>query len=132
MAVLNPIVNRRKEPRFRVGWSATLTCNLADLEESVGAKVTEVSLNGARLLLRSLKIGPHHIVADGESLRLTLKVNLTQGAFVAPVRVIWYSTSREKGSFDVGVTFMQSSKEHRAAMESLISTVALAPTQPQC
>ncbi|MGC9196629.1 MAG: PilZ domain-containing protein [Syntrophobacteraceae bacterium] len=124
---MNPIVNRRKEPRFRVGWSATLTCRLADREESVEVKVTEVSLNGARLLLKSLKIGPHHIVAEGESLRLTLKVNLTQGAFVASVRVIWYSTSREKGSFDVGVIFMQSSKEHREVLENLISTVALAP-----
>lgn len=132
MPVWKPNIDRRKEPRFRVGWSATLTCYLADHEESVEARVTEVSMNGARLQLNSLDIGPHHIVVGGESIRFTLKVSLPEAAFSAPVSIVWYSSGREKNSFDVGVMFAQSSKERRAAIEKLMADVTLESGHFQC
>lgn len=132
MAVWKSNINRRKEPRFRVGWSATLTCYSADREESVEVKVAEVSVNGARLQLRSLKIGPDHIVVGSESIRFTLKVNLPETAFSAPVSIIWYSSGREKDSFDVGVMFLQKSDERRAAIGELMSNAALESDRLQC
>ncbi|MDR3570290.1 MAG: PilZ domain-containing protein [Syntrophobacteraceae bacterium] len=128
----NPKINRRKEPRFRVVWPATLTCHAGDREQSVEAKVCEISINGARLQLRSLTIGPHHIVIESESLRLTLKVSLAAAAFCAPVEIAWYGAGREKNSFEVGVMFLQSGDESRAAIKKLLPEVALESTRPQC
>jgi hypothetical protein len=125
MSPWKPNVNRRKEPRFRVGWTATLTCHSAGHEEIVETRVTEISMNGARLQLKSLKIGPHHIVTGSESIRFTLKASLPQLTFCAPVSIVWYSSGREKDSFDVGVMFLQSSRERRAVMEQLLAEVAV-------
>ncbi|MDR3556198.1 MAG: PilZ domain-containing protein [Syntrophobacteraceae bacterium] len=125
MSAWEPNVNRRKEPRFRVAWTATLTCHSAGPEEIVETRVTEISMNGARLQLKSLKIGPHHIVVGGESIRFTLKASLPQATFCAPVSIVWYSSGREKDCFEVGVMFLQSSRERRAAIEKLLADVAL-------
>ncbi len=125
MSVWKPNINRRKEPRFRVGWTATLTCYSADTEESIEAKVTEISINGARLQLKTLKIGRHHLVVGGDAIRLTLRVTLQQIAFCAPVAVVWYSAGREKESFDLGVKFLFTADEGRAAIEKLLADVAL-------
>ena len=125
MAVRHQNVNRRKEPRFRVAWPAKLTCHLADLVESVETRVSEVSMNGARLQLKSLEVGAHHIVVESESIRFTLKVDLPTAAFCAPVNIVWYSSGREKDSFDVGVMFLQSSDSQKAAIEKLLADDAL-------
>ncbi|MDA8306820.1 MAG: PilZ domain-containing protein [Deltaproteobacteria bacterium] len=125
MATCKPHINRRKEPRFRVSWSARLTCYSADSEESVEARVSEISIHGARLQLKSLKIGTHHIAVGSESVRFTLKVSLPEAAFSAPASIVWYSSGREKDTFDVGVMFLQSSDQRKAAIEKLLSHVAL-------
>ena len=122
-----PNTNRRKEPRFRVGWTATLTCYSADHEENVEARVTEISMNGARLQLKSLQVGPHHIVIGSESIRFTLKLSRPETAFSAPVSIVWYSSGREKDSFDIGVMFLQSSDKRRAAVEKLWLVLPLNP-----
>ncbi len=121
MAARPQNVNRRKEPSFRVAWPATLTCHLADMVKSIETRVSEVSMNGARLQLKSLEVGPHHIVVESDSIRFTLKVNLPTAAFCAPVNIVWYSSGREKDSFDVGVMFLQSSDTRRAAIEKLLA-----------
>lgn len=125
MVAWTPKVNRRTEVRYKVAWPATLNGHLADQVESVEARVTEISKNGARLQLGSLSIGAHHIVVESESIRFTLRVNPPEAAFCAPVSIVWYSSSRDKNSFDVGVMFLQNSDERRAAMEKLLTEVDL-------
>ena len=125
-------VNRRKEPRFRVAWPATLTCHLAGQVASVETRVTEVSSNGARLQMESLEVGSNHIVVASESIRFTLKVNRPTAAFCAPVSIAWYSSGREKDSFDVGVMFLQNPAERTAAIEKLLADDALDPAHGKC
>lgn len=118
-------VNRRQRPRFKVGWAGTLTCLFPDHEENVEVRVTEVSTTGARLELKSLKVGPHHIVVGSESSRFTLKVGLPEAALWTPVRIVWYSTDQEKDLFNVGVMFLQTTEERRAVIEKLVADIAL-------
>ena len=126
----NPKVNRRKAVRFTVSWPAILTCHSEGPERSAEVKVSEISINGARLELQSLKIGPHHLALESESVRLTLKVGLNEVAFCAPVKVAWYSSGREKTSFDVGVMFLQSAEERRAVLEKVLPGAALESGHP--
>lgn len=134
MPVWNPNVNvnRRKAPRFKVDWTATLTCYADGHEENVEVRVSDVSISGARLQLKSLQIGPLHLVVSNESTRFTLKVSLPEGAFWSPVSIVWYSSGREKELFDVGVMFLSGSEERKAAIEELMANVALEPDQFQC
>ncbi|MGC8492887.1 MAG: PilZ domain-containing protein [Syntrophobacteraceae bacterium] len=125
-------LERRREPRYRVGWSATLTCYSSDEEESVEAKVVEVSRNGARLQVHSLQAGPHHIVVQSESIRFTLKVDLPEAAFSAPVSIVWYSSGREKDTFEVGVMFLNTSEEHREDMGKLLTDVGIESRHVRC
>ena len=125
MADLKLDRDRRQSERYRVGWSGTLTCIFPNYEEDVVVRVIEVSSIGARLELETLKVGPHNIVIGSESNRFTLKVSLPDAALWTPIRIVWYSTDQDKDSFRVGVMFLQTSEEHRAAIEKLLADVAL-------
>ena len=115
---------RRRSERFKVGWAGTLTCFFPNHEENVAVKVAEVSATGARLELETLKVGPYHIIIGSESSRFTLKVSLPDVALSAPVKIIWYSTTQEGGTFNLGVFFLQTSEERRTAIERLLADVA--------
>ena len=117
--------DRRQADRFKVGWSGTLTCLFPNHEENVDVRVIEVSSIGARLELETLKAGPYNIVIGSEMSRFTLKVGLPEAALLTPVRILWYSTDRDKDAFKVGVMFLQTSDEHRAAINKLLDDVAL-------
>jgi hypothetical protein len=125
MADWNPGTDKRRAERFKVAWAGTLTCLFLNHEENVEVRVTEVSTTGARLELKTLKIGPYHIVIGSEASRFTLKVSLPEAALWAPVRIVWYSTDREKDLFNVGVMFLHASEEHRAAIDRLLADVRL-------
>ncbi|MGA3116981.1 MAG: PilZ domain-containing protein [Syntrophobacteraceae bacterium] len=116
--------DKRKAQRFRVAWTGTLTCLFPNLEEDVEVRVTEVSIAGARLELKTLKVGPHHIVIGSESSRFTLKVSLPEGAIWTPVRIVWYSTDQEKDSFNLGVMFLHASEELLTTIKRLLADVA--------
>ena len=118
-------MDRRQVGRYKVWWAGTLTCIFPNHEEDVDLRVIEVSPIGARLELKTLKIGPYHIVIGSESSRFTLKVSLPEAALWAPVRIVWYSTDREKDLFNVGVMFLHASEEHRAAIDRLLADVRL-------
>ncbi len=115
---------RRRAERFKVEWAGTLTCLFPNYEEDVEVMVREVSTTGAGLELKSLKVGPHHLVTGSESSRFTLKVALPAGALWTPVRIVWYSTEQERATFKVGVMFLKTSEEHRSAIEKLLADVA--------
>ena len=86
--------------------------------------MTEASTIGARLELKTLTFGYYHIVSGSESSRFTLKVSLPEAAIWTPVRIVWYSTDRERDSFNLGVMFLHASEEHRAAIKRLLADVA--------
>ncbi|MGA2937242.1 MAG: PilZ domain-containing protein [Syntrophobacteraceae bacterium] len=117
--------DRRQAERFKVAWAGTLTCLFLNHEENVEVRVTEVSATGARLELKTLNVGPYHIVIGSESSRFTLKVSLPEAALWTPVRIVWYSTDQEKDSFNLGVMFLHASDEHRAAIKRLLADVRL-------
>jgi hypothetical protein len=119
--------DKRQAERFKVAWAGTLTCMFPNHEENVEVNVTEVSTTGARLELKTLKFGPHHIVIGSESSRFTLKVSLPEAALLTPVRIVWYTTDQEKVSFNLGVMFLHASEEHRAAIKRLLADVAPGP-----
>ncbi len=119
MAGPKPSRERRHSERFKVGWAGTLTCLFQNYEENVDVLVTEVSAHGARLELKTLKVGPYHIVIGSESSRFTLKVSLPDAALWTPVRIVWYSTDQERDLYNVGVMFLQTSEELRAIIERL-------------
>ena len=125
MAAWKQGTDRRQTERFKVAWPGTLTCLCLNHEENVEVTVTEVSTRGARLELKTLKVGPYHIVIGSESSRFTLKVSLPEAALWAPVRIVWYSTDQEKDSFNLGVMFLNTSEEHRAAIQRLLTDVRL-------
>ena len=125
MADLKLSKDRRRSERFKVGWSGTLTCLFPNHEEDLDVRVLEVSAVGARLELETLTAGPYNIVIGSESSRFTLKVSLPDAALWTPVRIVWYSTDRDKDLFRVGVMFLQTSEEHRAAIEKLVADVAI-------
>ncbi len=125
MADLKLGKDRRLAARFRVGWFGTLTCLFPNHEENIEVRVTEVSAIGARLELKTLKVGPYNIVIGSESSRFTLKVSLPEAALWTPVRIVWYSTDQDKDSFKLGVMFLQTSQEHQATIERLLADVAL-------
>ncbi len=124
MADWKPGTDKRQAERFKVGWAGTLTCLFPNHEENVDIRVTEVSTTGARLELKTLKIGSYHIVIGSESSRFTLKVSLPEAALWAPVRIVWYSTDQEKDSFNLGVMFLHASEELRATLKRLLADVA--------
>jgi hypothetical protein len=124
MAGSKPATERRRAERFKVAWTGTLTCLFPHHEEDVDVTVTEVSIGGARLELKTLKIGPHHIVIGSESSRFTLKVSLPEAALWTPVRIVWYSTDQEKGSFNLGVMFLHASEEIQTIINRLTQDVA--------
>jgi len=123
-------LNRRQAERFKVGWVGTLTCLFPSHEEDVEVWVTEVSATGARLELKTLKVGPYHIVIGSESSRFTLKVSLPDAALWTPVRIVWYSTDQDKDLFNVGVMFLQISEERRMTIERLLADIALETAFP--
>ena len=116
--------DKRQAQRFKVRWAGTLTCLFPDHEQDVEAGVTEVSAGGARLELKSLEVGPYHIVIGSESSRFTLKVSLPEAAISVPVRVVWYSTDQERDLFNLGVMFLQS-EERIVEIEKLAANFAL-------
>jgi len=117
--------DRRRSERFKVGWAGTLTCLFPNHEENVEVRVREVSATGARLELKTLKVGPYHIVIGSEASRFTLKVSLPDAALWAPVRIVWYSTDQDKDLFNVGVMFVQISEERRMTIEKILADIAL-------
>ncbi|MGO9019046.1 MAG: PilZ domain-containing protein [Syntrophobacteraceae bacterium] len=124
MAGSKLVTDKRKAERFKVAWNGTLTCLFPNHEEDVEVRVTEVSTAGARLELKTLKVGPHHIVIGSESSRFTLKVSLPEGAIWTPVRIVWYSTDQEKDSFNLGVMFLHASEELLTTIKRLLADVA--------
>ncbi len=116
-------LERRHAERFKVGWTGKLTCYFPDHEENVEVKVVEVSSNGARLELKTLKVGSYHIVIGSESSRFTLKVSLPETALSIPVRIIWYSTDQERGAFNLGVLFLETSEEVQRTIERTLTDV---------
>ncbi len=117
--------DKRQTERFKVAWTGTLTCLFPNHEENVEVRVTEVSSAGARLELKTLRIGPYHIVIGSESSRFTLKVSLPEAAIWTPVRIVWYSTDQEKDLFNLGVMFLHASEGHLAAIKKLLADVRL-------
>ena len=110
-------IERRRAERFKVLWTGKLTCYFPDHEENIEIKVVEVSTDGARLEVDTLKAGPYHLVIGSESSRFTLKVSLPDAALSIPIRIIWYSTHQERDTFNLGVLFLKTSTEVQKTIE---------------
>jgi hypothetical protein len=117
-------LERRRTERFKVVWPGRLTCYFPDHEEDVEVRVIEVSLDGARLEMETLKAGKYHIVIGSESSRFTLKVSHPEAALSIPVRIVWYSTDQERGVFVLGVLFLKTSSEIQKTIRSILKDVA--------
>ncbi len=117
-------LERRRAERFKVGWPGKLTCYFPDREENTEVKVIDASSRGARLELKSLKVGMCNIVIGSESTRFTLKVSLPEAALSIPLKIIWYSTDQERDAFNLGVMFLDTSEEVQRAIEQLLADVA--------
>jgi c-di-GMP-binding flagellar brake protein YcgR len=121
-------IERRRAERYKVGWTGKLTCYFPDHEENIEVSVVEVSSGGARLEVETLQVGQYHLVIGSESSRFTLKVNLPEYAISVPVRIIWYSTAREKDAFNLGVIFLKTSAKVQETIDRIIKDVAPAVT----
>jgi hypothetical protein len=117
-------LERRRAERFKVRWTGKLTCYFPDCEENAEVRVLDISSLGARLELKTLKIGTHNIVIGSESTRFTLKVSLPEAALSIPLKIIWYSTDQERDAFNLGVMFLKTSEEVQRTIEELLAEVA--------
>jgi hypothetical protein len=117
-------LERRRAERFKVGWTGKLTCYFPDHEENIDIRVVEVSSEGARLEVETLRVGQYHLVIGSESSRFTLKVSLPEYALSVPIRIIWYSTDQERDTFNLGVLFLKTSVEVQTTIDAILKDVA--------
>ncbi len=117
-------LERRHVERFKAGWTGELTCYFPDREVNTEVKVLDISSLGARLELKTLEVGTYNIVIGSESTRFTLKVSLPEAVLSIPLKIVWYSTGRERDAFNLGVVFIETSKQVQRTIEELFTAVA--------
>jgi len=100
-----PFTERRFRKRYVVNWGATIACCFRDIEEELQAEVVEVSMQGARILLPRMQVGPHHLLVDNQADQLELNIHLPEGAVRSGMVIKWYNLLDGDRLFTVGVEF---------------------------
>jgi hypothetical protein len=116
-----PLAERRRKKRYRVEWSGSLDCSFTNHRESIPAKVAEVSLCGARLVMDRLLAGPYHIIVRDDHAKLILSLSVPEGAAVIPVEILWYNMDEETRLFSVGVSFQDMELASQAVLERAVN-----------
>ncbi|MDY0042240.1 MAG: PilZ domain-containing protein [Desulforhabdus sp.] len=100
-----PFTERRHRKRYTVHWNATICCLFPEAKEELQAEVVEISLQGARILLPRMQVGPYHLIVDNQEEQLKLNIHLPEGSVRSSVMIRWYNLLDEERLFSIGVEF---------------------------
>ena len=94
----------------------------------VQAKISNISINGACLVTNVVQVDGHHISSSASGLgknKLKIEIELLPDLkTITPMgEVLWYNLSPEEGEYqyNVGVSFVELSKEDKEALKKFIA-----------
>jgi hypothetical protein len=87
---------------------------------TVQVAVDEVSLNGVRLQLQRMQVGPYHLLVGETPEECELAIDVPQGLVKSTVRFQWYNQPQSEGFFVVGAELVNMEQESRQTLELAI------------
>ena len=112
-----PFNERRHRKRYMVNWDATVCCSFPNVEEKLQAEVVEISMEGARILLPQMQVGPYHLLVDNQSDQLELKIPLPEGPVRSQIIVKWYNLLDDDRLFTVGIEFLNMPDDSKSLLK---------------
>lgn len=105
--------DRRFKKRYEVSWEALLEIRFSDFQGKMPITVVNFSVVGALLHSKQIFLNERHLIATEHPPALNLKIFLSECVFESQVEIRWYDWSVEMNLFEIGVKFINLSKEKK-------------------
>jgi hypothetical protein len=112
--------DRRRAKRYVVSWEGLLEVRFPDFHGQIPVTISDFSEFGALLNSEQIFLNSRHLIAATYHPELDLKIFSPEGTFTSIINIRWYDWSVEKNMFEIGVEFINLSKENKAMIQKLI------------